>query len=579
MNQSKLSDLIDHTDPQSILAEVRATLTDAFPEMPLDPITAAFEDIVALYEGRNPEYQACSTGYNNLQHTTDTFLAMARLLHGGVTLGEAFSPDHAATALISALFHDSGYIQEITDTEGTGAKHTTDHEKRSANLFERYGTSAGMSGENLRIGRLLILSTDLSKSTSSNPDPSPTLSLLCRLMVAADLLAQMAERNYLEKLLFLYREFQEAGIDHYPNELDLLNKTVGFYDFIDQRLEQSAAQIDRFLVAHFKKRWQIPVNLYREAISRQRDYLVSILSTSEIDPLDRLRRGELSKRSKTHLGLPVAPNDETMDYSALDKPEILSQIFYPRTEVFRTQMPSVVDIMIPVERHVSLGARLHRTDPSSPNILFFHGNGDIAADYDELAPMIKKCGMNFMVVDYRGYRRSEGHPTVTAMMADSHRIYDYLMDWLPKNGLMGPTIVMGRSLGSAPALELVAAYPAHIQALIIDSGFAYTIPLIKRLGVDVQRFHLDDSNEFGQTKKIATFTNPVLIIHGEQDVIIPFSDGVALYESSSTADKTLLAVPGAGLNDIFRYGLASYMDAVEEIGRQVSACSARPGTA
>jgi|GEM_PF-5209609 len=49
MNQSKLSDLIDHTDPQSILAEVRATLTDAFPEMPLDPITAAFEDIVALY--------------------------------------------------------------------------------------------------------------------------------------------------------------------------------------------------------------------------------------------------------------------------------------------------------------------------------------------------------------------------------------------------------------------------------------------------------------------------------------------------------------------------------------------------
>jgi len=267
-----------------------------------------------------------------------------------------------------------------------------------------------------------------------------------------------------------------------------------------------------------------------------------------------------------------------MPYTALDRPEILSYVFYPRTEVFRSQSISAEDLMIPVERHISIGARLHRTDPSSPNILFFHGNGEIAADYDELAPLINQCGMNFIVVDYRGYGRSEGSPTVTAMMADSHRIYDYLMDFLPRNGLVGPIIVMGRSLGSASALELAATHPESIRALIIDSGFAYTVPLLKRLGVDVERFDLDDSNEFGQIEKIAAFTNPVLIIHGKQDVIIPFSDGMALYESSGAVDKTLLGIPGVGHNDIFSYGLTAYMDAIEKIGRQVSTSAGTPET-
>jgi len=210
-----------------------------------------------------------------------------------------------------------------------------------------------------------------------------------------------------------------------------------------------------------------------------------------------------------------------MAYSALDRPEILSHIFYPRTEILRARESSVEELMIPVERYVSISARFHRADPSSPNILFFHGNGEIAADYDELGPLMNQCGVNFLAVDYRGYGRSGGSPTVTSMMADSHQIYAFVMDWLPENGLTGPLIVMGRSLGSASALELINSHPERIRGLVIDSGFAYSIPLLQRLGVDVDHFGLDESSDFGQTDKIAAFTNVVLIIHGEQDVIIP----------------------------------------------------------
>lgn len=302
MTRPKLSDLIDHTDPASVLKEVQTTLNDAFPNHALDTVAAAFKGIVAIYEGRNPDFKACSTGYHNLQHTTDTFLAMARLLHGGAVLGKTFTSEQVAMSLIAALFHDSGYIQDITDTEGTGAKHTHGHEERSADLLERYCRSAGISQNNLRLGRLLILSTDLAKSNEEDAARSPEINLLCRLMVAADLLAQMSERNYLEKRLFLYREFQEAGIYDYPNELALLNKTIGFYDFIDQRLEHSANQIDRFLEAHFEKRWNIPVNLYREAITRQKAYLKSILSRTDTDPRERLRRGGIVEKIKNTYG-------------------------------------------------------------------------------------------------------------------------------------------------------------------------------------------------------------------------------------------------------------------------------------
>jgi len=142
----------------------------------------------------------------------------------------------------------------------------------------------------------------LAKSNEEDAARSPEINLLCRLMVAADLLAQMSERNYLEKRLFLYREFQEAGIYDYPNELALLNKTIGFYDFIDQRLEHSANQIDRFLEAHFEKRWNIPVNLYREAITRQKAYLKSILSRTDTDPRERLRRGGIVEKIKNTYG-------------------------------------------------------------------------------------------------------------------------------------------------------------------------------------------------------------------------------------------------------------------------------------
>ena len=255
-----------------------------------------------------------------------------------------------------------------------------------------------------------------------------------------------------------------------------------------------------------------------------------------------------------------------IDYSTLDKPEILMRLFHPRAE-WRGSEPGggVENIMIPVEEDVVIGARFHPAQRSAPIIVFFHGNGEIVADYDDLAPLYVRMGINFLAVDYRGYGRSTGKPTVTAMMRDCHRIFDFLGDWLKTRGYGGPFIVMGRSLGSASALELAAQYGDRIDGLVIESGFAYVGPLLRLLGIPFDSLGIREEEGFQNINKISAFTKPTLIIHAENDHIIPFSDGQALYEASMAESKRFLKIPGANHNDILFRGLSEYMGAIKEL--------------
>lgn len=259
-------------------------------------------------------------------------------------------------------------------------------------------------------------------------------------------------------------------------------------------------------------------------------------------------------------------SDQTIDYSVLDRPEVLAYLFHPRPEWGAPGTSvSAPDVLIPVEPDVTVGARFHLSEKTSPNILFFHGNGEIVSDYDELGPMYNKMGINFLPVDYRGYGRSTGNPTVSAMMKDCHVIFDFVSNWLKKEGYSGPLLTMGRSLGSASVLELAATHGEEISGLIIESGFAFAGPLLRLLGVDPDRLGYKEEEGFGNIDKIRVYSKPTLVIHAENDHIIPFSDGQALYEACSASDKTLLKIPHANHNDIFYRGLSEYLNAVKTL--------------
>jgi len=259
-----------------------------------------------------------------------------------------------------------------------------------------------------------------------------------------------------------------------------------------------------------------------------------------------------------------------IDYSHMDRPEILASLFHPRGEYRGVEKPSnAVDVLIPVEENTVVGGRFHAGKRSAPNLLFFHGNGEIVADYDEVGPLYNRMGMNLLAVDYRGYGRSSGNPTITAMMRDCHLIFEFTLKWLGDNGFTGPLIAMGRSLGSASALELASHSRERMSGLIIESGFAYAGPLLRLLGINPDAIGFKEEKGFRNLDKIKTWNKPTLIIHAELDHIIPFSDGEALYHACPASDKTLLRVRGANHNDVFVRGFDDYMKGVKDLAERV----------
>lgn len=261
-----------------------------------------------------------------------------------------------------------------------------------------------------------------------------------------------------------------------------------------------------------------------------------------------------------------------IDYSHLDRPEILHFLFHPRGEYHGLEKPpNAIDVLIPVENSIAIGGRFHVARPAGPNLLFFHGNGEIVADYDEMGPLYNRMGINFLAVDYRGYGRSTGSPTITAMMRDCHEIFDFSVTWLRNKECTGPLIAMGRSLGSASALELAYHYKNRLSGLIIESGFAYASPLLRLLGINPDDIGFKEETGFRNLEKIKTWDKPALIIHAEFDRIIPFPEGEALYHACPSSDKKLLKVPGADHNDIFALGLREYLREVEALARRAGA--------
>lgn len=247
----------------------------------------------------------------------------------------------------------------------------------------------------------------------------------------------------------------------------------------------------------------------------------------------------------------------------MDRPEILYRLFFPRREFANnTESPKATNHFIVVSEGVSIGCRFYPAQSDAPNILYFHGNGETAPDYDYVAPVYQEKGINLFVTDYRGYGMSDGSPSCSSMIKDAHPVFHGFVAFLHNKGFTGDIFVMGRSLGSAPAIEVVYHYQQQLKGLIVESGFASARNQFMRLGVSDLFRDVGNPIGFGNDLKIKEITIPTLIIHGEWDEIIPATEGKALYELSGASLKNALFIPNTGHNDLMMRGMKVYMEAI-----------------
>lgn len=253
------------------------------------------------------------------------------------------------------------------------------------------------------------------------------------------------------------------------------------------------------------------------------------------------------------------------ELSSLDRPEVLQFVFYPRRDF--TRRPGSANAMacsIPVDEAVSISCWFYSDNRKYPTILFFHGNGEIASDYDDIGSIYNRIGLNLFVADYRGYGMSGGKPTLAGMVRDAHPIFEGFKQVLKERGYSGSLFIMGRSLGSVSAIELAHNYQSQLSGLIVESGFANVFNLFEYLGFPTAALGLTRRETPTGLELARQISIPALVLHGEYDHIVPVQEGRALYDNLGSKDKRLLIIPGVDHNTIFMGGMEEYLQAVKD---------------
>ena len=266
------------------------------------------------------------------------------------------------------------------------------------------------------------------------------------------------------------------------------------------------------------------------------------------------------------------PRWRNRNYKNIDRAEINSVLFYPRRNLMALEGDTFVkEISIPLNTGEVISGIRADVENSKGSILFFHGNGELASDYIDIASIFRQINISFICVDYRGYGNSSGYPGAGSMIDDAHDIFKYVRNLIPREKEV--FIVMGRSLGCVSALEIAASYEHEIDGLIIESGFAKSLPLLTTLGADASYLGIKEEDGFDNGSKIESFSKPLLIIHATEDFLIPINQAQILFDIATSPYKTLLKVPDADHNDIFFQGMKDYLAAINKLIKTVTEIS------
>jgi hypothetical protein len=295
-NDFDVTNTVQVSSTPAVLHAVRELLAAHWRGQPFEPLERAFATFHALFTGTLPGYLGVDTVYHDRQHTLDMVLAMARLLVGH----EQAHPEaplgwpRAAMGIVTALFHDAGYVRATDDPRRNGAEYTARHVSRSARFLGRFLPTIGMADWAPVATRVVHF--------SGYEIPFAKIELADRrdrtvghLLGTADLIAQMSDRCYLEKCRDrLYPEFVLAGVAlgreadggvtvKYSSGLDLLRQTPQFVDHtMRARLDGEFRAAYRYVETLFSGH-----NPYMAALHQNLAYLRQVLRTESWSMLRR----------------------------------------------------------------------------------------------------------------------------------------------------------------------------------------------------------------------------------------------------------------------------------------------------
>jgi hypothetical protein len=195
-------------------------------------------------------------------------------------------------------------------------------------------------------------------------------------------------------------------------------------------------------------------------------------------------------------------------------------------------------------------------------LLYLHGTGENISANVEHAKRFQQMGFSVLLIDYRGYGKSEGNfPSEAQVYQDAQAAWDYLVQQLgikPQN-----IFIYGQSLGGAIAINLALQNP-QTPGLIVECTFSSIRDLVAHQGIyNLFPKNLLLQSQFDSLSKVKLLKMPVLLIHGAIDTIIPTTMSQVLHDTI-TAPKRLWIVPGAHHNNIATIAGSEYQQVIQE---------------
>jgi len=271
-----------------VAREVSRLVLSTWPDADIQPLRRAFRDFDDMFAGRRSGFLGVDTVYHDTQHSLDVTLAMARLLAGYERQVEPLwqlGSERAVAGVIMALFHDVGYLRRPEDQGfANGAELTRVHVSRGVGFLEDYFPASGLS-QWARVSSAILHFTGYEKPLADIVVDDARDRRMGHLLGTADMIAQLADRCYLEKCRDrLYPEFVLGGMAlgstgigtatvRYASGLDLLRQTPGFVAHTrQQRLDGEFQRAYRYLEVLFDG-----TNPYLESIERNLAFLEQVL--------------------------------------------------------------------------------------------------------------------------------------------------------------------------------------------------------------------------------------------------------------------------------------------------------------
>jgi fermentation-respiration switch protein FrsA (DUF1100 family) len=181
-----------------------------------------------------------------------------------------------------------------------------------------------------------------------------------------------------------------------------------------------------------------------------------------------------------------------------------------------------------------------------PVVLYLHGNGGALRHRVDRFRTLIADGIGLVALSYRGYGGSTGSPTETGLLADAEAAYAYAAARYPAERI----VLWGESLGTGVSVALAAEKP--VGRVILQSPFTSTADIAaERYWWVPVRLLMKD--QFRSDLRIGKVTAPVLVMHGDQDGVVPFALGEQLY-AMVKSPKRFVRFPGAGHLDLSAHG-------------------------